>query len=318
MSIANRRHTDQAADLGALTSDLHSGRERFLALVADIRPDLHRYCARMTGSTSAGEDVVQETLARAYYSLGEIYSLPPLRSWLFRIAHQRSIDYLRRYDHRMGRPLEDAMSTTPDDADTPEDAVAREQATRAALSAFFELAPAQRSCVILKDVLGHSSDEIARLLDLSVPAVKAALHRGREGLRKQNWLTGRQKASATHAPSATVVRYAALFNARDWEGVRAMLAADVRLDLVSRSRRSGKAEVSGYVTQYAAHQGWRLTPAWLEGREVVAAFRHPADDRPGYFIELTLEGEQVTAIRDFRYVPYIAQEAAIELAGPQE
>jgi RNA polymerase sigma factor (sigma-70 family) len=294
-------------DLAPLAAELHAGRERFLALVADVRPDLHRYCARMTGSISAGEDVVQETLARAYYALGEVYALPPLRSWLFQIAHQRSIDYLRRYDRRMGQPLEDVMSTAADDADSPEDAVAREEAVRAAFSAFLELAPAQRSCVILKDVLGHSVDEIAPLLELSVPAVKAALHRGRERLRKQ------QTAQAARPASATVTRYAALFNARDWDGVRAMLADDVRLDLVSRSKRSGKAEVSGYVTQYAAHAGWRLAPAWLEGREVIAGFRDPADDRPGYFIELTVRDGLVTGIRDFRYVPYIADEAAMAL-----
>jgi RNA polymerase sigma-70 factor (ECF subfamily) len=172
--------------------------------------------------------------------------------------------------------------------------------------------------VILKDVLGYSVEEIAALLELTVPAVKAALHRGRERLRKQNWLSPPERPSATRRPSAAVTRYAALFNARDWDGVRAMLADDVRLDLVSRSKRSGKAEVSGYVSQYAVHEGWRLAPAWLGGREVVAAFRQPADERPGYFIELTLDGGQVKSIRDFRYVPYIAQDAVIELAEAGE
>lgn len=308
--------TEGTADLGPVAAELHAGRERFLELVADIRPDLHRYCARMTGSVSAGEDVVQETLARAYYALGEVYALPPLRSWLFHIAHQRSIDHLRRYDRRMGQPLEDIMDTAADDADGPEDALAREEAVRIAISAFLELAPAQRSCVVLKDVLGHSVDEIAPLLELTVPAVKAALHRGRERLRQMGRASSRQAAPPTRRASAAVSRYATLFNARDWDGVRAMLADDVRLDLVSRSKRAGKAEVGGYVTQYAAHTGWRLAPAWLEGREVIAAFRDQADERPGYFIELTLRDGLVTGIRDFRYVPYIADEAAIDLSEP--
>jgi RNA polymerase sigma-70 factor (ECF subfamily) len=305
--------TEATTDLAPLAADLHAGRERFLTLVADVRPDLHRYCARMTGSISAGEDIVQETLARAYYALGEVYALPPLRSWLFQIAHQRSIDYLRRYDRRMGQPLEDVMSTAAAAADSPEDAVAREEAVQAAFSAFLELPPSQRSCVILKDVLGHSVDEIAPLLELTVPAVKAALHRGRERLRKQNEQSQHHQGQAARPGSAAISRYAALFNARDWDGVRAMLADDVRLDLVSRSRRRGKAEVSGYVSQYAAHAGWRLAPAWLEGREVIAGFRDPAADRPGYFIELTFRDGLVTGIRDFRYVPYIVDEAAIEL-----
>ncbi len=302
------------ANIDALTADLYASRERFLALVADIRPDLHRYCARMTGSVAVGEDVVQETLAHAYYALPEIHTLPPLRSWLFKIAHRRSIDHLRRYDRRMGQPLEAVMNTAADDADSPEDVVAREEATRAAISAFLDLAPAQRSCVILKDVLSHSVEEIAELFGLTVPAVKSALHRGRERLRAQEPPSREHKEAAKGSVSPEVVRYATLFNARDWDGVRAMLAEDVRLDLVSRSRRSGKQEVSGYVDQYDKHEGWRLVPAWLEGREVVAAFRDAGDERPGYFIELTLADGQVTAIRDFRYVPYIAAEAAIELA----
>jgi RNA polymerase sigma-70 factor (ECF subfamily) len=165
--------------------------------------------------------------------------------------------------------------------------------------------------VILKDVLGHSVEEIADLLDLTVPAVKAALHRGRERLRTAP--PSREPPIARHAMSPAVVRYATLFNARDWDGVRALLAEDVRLDLVSRSQRSGRRAVGGYLTNYAAHRGWRLVPAWLEGREVLAAFRDDHDELPGYFVELTLVDGQVVAIRDFRYVPYIAQEAVFEL-----
>src|SRR6059036_1840843 len=69
-----------------LIGDLRLTRERFATLVAEIRPELHRYCARMTGSIADGEDVVQDTLARAYYELPELKELPPLRPWLFRMA----------------------------------------------------------------------------------------------------------------------------------------------------------------------------------------------------------------------------------------
>jgi DNA-directed RNA polymerase specialized sigma24 family protein len=51
----------------AILSDLQQARQRFLVLVDEVRPELHRYCARMTGSIADGEDVVQYTLARAYY-----------------------------------------------------------------------------------------------------------------------------------------------------------------------------------------------------------------------------------------------------------
>src|SRR4029450_1086651 len=113
---------------------LRQGREAFLALVADLRPDLHRYCARMTGSVADGEDVVQDTLARAYYELSELRELPALRSWLFRIAHNRALDYLRRYDRRMSEPLEVAMDIADSEVLDLDNPLARDEAVRAAVS----------------------------------------------------------------------------------------------------------------------------------------------------------------------------------------
>src|SRR5260370_14479266 len=84
----------------------------------------------------------------------------------------------------MGEPLEAVQDSAADPAPDPGDAIAHQQAVQAAVSRFVELAPAQRSCVILKDVLGHSLEEIGSLLELSLPAVKAALHRRPVRLRE--------------------------------------------------------------------------------------------------------------------------------------
>jgi RNA polymerase sigma-70 factor (ECF subfamily) len=174
-------------------------------------------------------------------------------------------------------------------------------------------------------VLGHSVDEISALLGMNVPAVKAALHRGRVGLRAGSGAAASTEPSAAERPqtrpsaprrtSPEIARYASLFNARDWDGVRAMLAEDVRLDLVSRSQRAGRRDVSGYFANYDAFGGWYLVPAWLEGREVVAVFRDPPGARPAYFVEVTFAGGRVAAIKDFRYVPYIAADAEISDAA---
>jgi RNA polymerase sigma-70 factor (ECF subfamily) len=263
----------------------------------------------MTGSVADGEDVVQDALARAYYELSELKEVPVLRPWLFRIAHHRALDWLRRYDRRMVEPLDDAVELAANDA--PDSALVRDEAVRAAASRFLELAPVQRSCVILKDVLGHSLEEIAALLELTVPAVKAALHRGRARLRELSAMPA--PALPRRAVSPAIARYVALFNARDWDGVRALLADDVKLDLVSRWKRAGRREVSGYFTNYDSKSDWHLVPGWLDGREVIAVLRDPRETRPVYFMELTLAGGLVAAIRDFRYVPYIAREAAIEM-----
>lgn len=299
-----------------LVSALYEGRRRFLALVADIRPDLHRYCSRMTGSIADGEDVVQDTLARAYYALSEMESVPELRPWLFRIAHNRALDHRRRYDQRMSEPLEHVLGTVVDGAADPEHALAREQATRAALSRFVELPPAQRSAVILKDVLGHSLAELGELLGLSEVAAKAALHRGRERL-KALAQSGSPTLVAALEVSPGVARYVALFNARDWDGVRALLAEDVRLDLVSRARRAGRAEVSSYFSNYSAIADWHLVPGVLDGAEVIFVYRDAlgtAGVRPAYFVELGFVAERVSSIRDFRYVPYILSDASSEVS----
>jgi RNA polymerase sigma-70 factor (ECF subfamily) len=293
-----------------LLTQLHDTRRNFLALVAEIRPELHRYCARMTGSIADGEDVVQDALARAYYELSALREVPALRGWLFRIAHNRALDFLRRYDHRMSEPLETVERHEDDATAAPDQALIAEQTVHTAISRFLELAPTQRSCVILKDVLGHSLEDITQLLGLSIPAVKAALHRGRARLLT---LSAGASPPSPRQPSSVLARYVELFNARDWDAVRAMLADEVRLDVVSVVRRQGRARVNSYFTNYANLGDWRLARAWLDGREVLAVLRPSSSTRPAYFIEVGTAGGSITSIRDFYYIPYIAAEAGFEL-----
>jgi RNA polymerase sigma-70 factor, ECF subfamily len=160
-------------------------------------------------------------------------------------------------------------------------------------------------------VLDYSLEEIAAMLELSVSAVKAALHRGRTRLR--DLTKAPRPAAPPHATSPALARYTALFNARDWDGVRALLVDDVKLDLVSRWKAAGRRQISTYFTNYDSVTDWYLVPGWLDGREVLAVLREPRAARPAYFIELRLVDDgRVAAIRDFRYVPYIAHEAEIE------
>ena len=288
---------------------LDDGRRRFLALVAEIRPELLRYCARMTGSIADGEDVVQDTLARACYELSQMTELPPLRPWLFRIAHHRAIDRWRRESLRATESLEAANDVAADAALEPEHAAARRQAVQAALSSFLVLAPAQRACVILKDVLDHSLDEIAAELGLSVAAVKAALHRGRVALR----------AAASAAPSLArpsvspeLVAYVRLFGAHDWDGVRALLADDVRLDLVAQRKAAGRRAVGSYFANYARTNGWRVAAGWFDSREAMAVWTDADAEAPGYVVALDWRDGRVAAIRDFRYARYVMIDGRFE------
>ena len=302
---------------GDLIDLLEQGRRQFLSLVDHIRPELHRYCTRMTGSVADGEDVVQETLARACFELPQLRALPPLRPWLFRIAHNRAIDHWRHEAYRTSEPLDAAMEIADENIHEPDNVLARNQAVRAAISCFLELAPAQRGCVILKDVLDHSIDEVADELGLTVPAVKAALHRGRVALQR---LTAAASAPMPRLrePLSALARYASLFNAHDWDGVRSMLADDVRLDLVSRRKSAGRRDVGTYFTNYERASDSHLAPAWLNGREVLAVLSEPSATLPRYFVELSWREGRVVTIRDFRYVPYIAQDAVFEFPALTE
>ena len=118
---------------------------------------------------------------------------------------------------------------------------------------------AQRSSVILSDVLGHSLQEICEIVGGSVPAVKAALQRGRGRLRALATEADDAPAPALAEPERPRLKtYVERFNAHDFDAVRAMLAEDVRLELVNRVRLDGKKSVAPYFSNYAIRPHWRL------------------------------------------------------------
>jgi len=284
--------TDQATH-----ASIARAREEFLAMVTHVRPELHRYCARLTGSVIEGEDIVQDTLAKAFYSLCLQPELPPLRPWLFRVAHNAALDHLKSHGRRMTDPHADMTDVVElDEHPDP-------YAVRAALAQFLVLPVSQRSAVILKDVLGHSLEETAEIMDTSVMAVKALLVRGRAKLRADE--AARNDRTIDRAE---LDRYAALFNARDWDGVRALLSADCRLDLVSKSQRRGP-QVAMYFRRYA-RENVTLRVVEVDGQIGLAAHVDGAANA-AYFILLRWHSGLVTDIRDFRYVDYIAAEAEV-------
>jgi RNA polymerase sigma-70 factor (ECF subfamily) len=313
-SLARQRQAATTATSPPLPQ-LQQARREFLTLVAKLRPDLHRYCARMVGSVIDGEDVVQDTLARGYYELSALKEPPALRAWLFRIAHNRALDYLRRYERRMSEPLDLDMDEFIDRASDPDTLLPREQAVTLAIARFAELAPTQRSCVILKDVLDYSLEEISDSLEISVPAVKAALHRGRARLQVMSAQANADADVILPDVSTAVHRYAALFNARDWDGIRAMLIDDVRLEVVDATSRRGRKDVGVYFHNYDHRTNWYMIPARLDGREGLAVLTSAQSVRATNFIELTVHHERIARIRDFHHVPYLTADAHIQHAA---
>jgi RNA polymerase sigma factor (sigma-70 family) len=287
-------------------------REKLLALAGELRPDLHRYCARLMGSVIDGEDVVQDTLIRALVALQDLEETPPLRPWLFRIAHNRALDLLRGREVRMAEPIDAAADIADPVQPDPLEMLMRKEAVKTAVSRFVELSSLQRSVVILKDVLDESLIEIAALLDLTVDAVKGHLARGRAHLREINALD-RPLPDARPASTAAA-RYVALFNQRDWDGLRMLLADDVKLHQSLHPLRVGRADVGLFFTLYAKIDGVSLAPAWLEGREVIAVFEDRADPKPSYIMWLEWRDGRISFIRDYRYVRYVTADAELTLA----
>ena len=285
------------------------GTDDLAQLSARLRPRLHRYVARMAGSALDGEDIVQDALAKAALHYDPATVREP-DAWMFRIAHNAAMDFLRHRALERSLFVETEVDSAEDRfaSDKVDDPVARAESTSAALAAFVQLPTRQRSAVILFDVLGHALDETARLLDTNVAAVKAALHRGRTRLRE----LGREGPAAAMPPDISpeqrsqVQMYAQRFNARDFDGLRDLLAEEARLNLPNRVQAKGKAQVGGYFTNYAKALDVRAEAAVIEGRAGVWMTDSDAD-HPAYPVLLTWRDGRLVDILDFRYARYVSE-----------
>src|SRR5258705_6654901 len=149
-------------------------------LLIAMRPKLHRYCARMVGSVIDGEDVLQDALIKAVEAYASAGQVGNPEGWLFRIAHNTALDFLRRRNRQEALRSVEEGDMIVDQLD----AVESRQIAATSLRTFMRLPVAQRASRILMDVLGCSLKEICEVMDCSLPAAKAALHRGRARLRQ--------------------------------------------------------------------------------------------------------------------------------------
>src|SRR3981081_448207 len=269
-------------------------------LLARMRPKLHRYCARMVGSVIDGEDVLQDALTKAVESFASAGAIGNPEGWLFRVAHNTALDFLRRRNRQEALRSGEEVDMIADPADT----VQNREIASASLRTFMRLPVAQRSSVILMDVLGCSLREVCEVMDLSLPAVKAALHRGRTQLRElADQPDDLPQPKLSEADRDRLGAYVAHFNARDFDAIREMISDDVRLDLVNKTRMNGKAEVSRYFGNYDKISDWHLVPGLVEGRPAILVF-DPGQPGAGpqSFMLLNWQPERIATLRDSRTV----------------
>jgi RNA polymerase sigma-70 factor, ECF subfamily len=276
-------------------------------LLIAMRPKLHRYCARMVGSVIDGEDVLQDALIKAVEAFASAGPLGNPEGWLFRIAHNTALDFLRRRSRQEALHSDGEVDMVADQLD----AVLSRQIASASLRTFMRLPVAQRSSVILRDVLGCSLLEVCEIMDYSLPAVKASLHRGRTQLREfAGEPDDAPPPKLSDADRARLTAYVTHFNARDFDAIRAMISDDIRLELVSRTRLNGKEEVSRYFGNYSKVSDWHLVPGLVEGHPAILVFDPNAPGTPpNYFILLDWSSGKVATIRDFRHAPYVVDGA---------
>jgi RNA polymerase sigma-70 factor (ECF subfamily) len=281
----------------------------FLETISTLRPSLHRYCARMTGSVMDGEDVVQDALFEAYRKLDKFDQSRPLKPWLFRIAHNRCIDFLRR------RGVRDEAETA---AAMPEEVLPAEPDAfgigKAVEHLIASLPPKERACVLLKDVFDYSLEEIAELVDSSVGGVKAALDRGRTKLAASP-----PAAKSARGPSPELKEvmqlYVDRFNRRDWDGVRELTSADARLRVAERF--AGKFGDAPYFANYERWPvPWRLAVGEVDGEPVVIILERGADTwAPHSAIRLYVVGQRIERIADYIHCPWVLQAATSVTVG---
>jgi len=275
----------------------------FLETVTSLRPNLHRYCARMTGSVLDGEDVVQEALFEAYRKLDQFDDRRPLSPWLFRIAHNRCIDFLRRRSVRN----EAELAASKPDFVRPVESYGQEVG-RAVEHLVLSLPPKERACVLLKDVFDYTLEEIAELVGSTVGGVKAALNRGRlklAGAPASRISAGRNSSGKDPEMSRLLHLYVERFNQRDWDGLRELIADDARVHVADRFE--GRVEEAPYFTNYARWPvAWRLAAGTVDGAAVVIMLQQIESGWTAHScVRLELAEGRIQRIVDFVHCPWV-------------
>jgi RNA polymerase sigma-70 factor (ECF subfamily) len=326
--------------------------KRFLEVYEPLRPALYRFCRYLSRSPWDAEDLVQDTLARAFATLGGMIEPPrDPRAWLFRVASNLWIDHVRRHGARPSAgvgpdevPATQAtamQATAMQAAAAATTAAAIDRDTREAVGTLLvQLSPQERAALVLKDAFELGLDEIAEILSTSTGAVKAALHRARGKLVAPD-----PEVACTPAPGV-LDAFCAAFNARDLDRLTALLLDHAAVEVVGASTIYGAKQARATVLPGMMFGSRRMAapadggtcdgidprfahgvlpePARLELRPhrgellLVSWYAHRDGEvvRAISRVELSEDRERIARLRNYYYTPEVIAELCGELDLP--
>ena len=297
-----------------------TGEVEFSALAERHRRELHVHCYRMLGSFDEAEDLVQETLLRAWRGRDSLERDDWFRAWLYRIATNACLDAIKRRGRRVPslesfrdvpwlQPYPDRLlaEAAPPDEEPEAALVARETIELTFLAVMQRLPPRQRAVLILRDVLDWPAEQAAETLELSVPAVNSALQRARATLR-EHLPAGRREDWASpevgEAERAALEGFIAAHESGDAAAALALIAEDIRVTMPPNPfLYEGRDEIAGLLAMAFGGMGeWRLVPTRANLMPAAASYlRAPGDTELRAFKldVLRVRGTEIAEITTF-------------------
>jgi RNA polymerase sigma-70 factor (ECF subfamily) len=305
----------------------------FAKLAEPYRHELQVHCYRMLGSIQDAEDLVQETLLRAWQKLDTYAGRASFRAWLYKIATNACLDALDRRPRRtMPQARQPAsgpnepplppitepiwLEPIPDDMLADEKASpaarydARESITLAFIAALQVLPPRQRAVLILRDVLDLRAEEVARLLELTVPSANSALHRARTTMAEHYDPKGIENAKVKPTDERTrllLERYIRAWEAADVDALIALFKEDAVYPMPPLpSWYQGKVAIRTFISSNVlagdARGRWKMVPTHANGGPALAVYRR--DDASGVYQAfaiqtLTFDGDLLAEVTTF-------------------
>jgi RNA polymerase sigma-70 factor (TIGR02960 family) len=284
----------------------------FEELVGSYYGELHAHCYRMLGSVHDAEDALQETLVRAWRSIGGLDSRGFVRAWLYKIATNCCLTAIERggrrelpVDARPGVPVTDIRWLEPYPEPSPEARyLDRESVELAFVAALQHLSAGQRAALILREVLGYSANEVADLLDTSTASVNSALQRARKvigsaGASQQTVL----RELGPDGVASIVARWTDAWQAGDVDMIVAMLTEDARFSMPPLPEwYAGPEDIRAFLLGGPLQSRWRFLATTANGQLAFGTYLWDDDAAcylPGGLDVLSIRDGQIAEITAF-------------------